>query len=458
MKRTTRRIETFALALLCVGAATAGATAADHAVAPRPLGREQPVLAAPEDPDAAPTAQPAVAGDIALSDAIAAALRSSPALETFAYDVRSREALAVQSSARPNPELSVELEDFAGSGERNGFDAAETTLSLAQLVELGGKRAQRMRLAQLDTALASWDFEAQRLAVLTDATKAFVALLVLQARQALVTDLEALAAESLRSVESTVRAGAVSPVEAERARVNLERVQLEVARNARALESARSLLAATWGDPRPQFGRALGTLDSLPPVPDLARLESAVPESPELARWNAEIAQREAAVAVARAQRVPDVRVSLGGRHYSDGDDAAAVAGISVPIPLLDRSRGSILDARYRVARAQAERRLADVSVRSALRASHQDLSMASEEIAALRDRIIPHAENVARDTQRGYARGLFRYVEVLDAQRTLFDARRELLDALAAFHFAANDLERQTGIPLAALAGSTTP
>ena len=111
-----------------------------------------------------------------------------------------------------------------------------------------------------------------------------------------------------------------------------------------------------------------------------------------------------------------------------------------------------------RLARAQAERRLADVSVRTALTASYQELSIANGEIEALRDRIIPRAERVFQETRRGYATGLFRYVEVLDAQRTLFDARRELLEALAAFHFSATDLERLTGTPLSDLSGRSTP
>lgn len=431
---------------------------ADDTATPWPLGREHPVFDAAREPDRPLAPAPTPSGEITLADAIAAALQGSPELATVSYDVRSREALALQAAARPNPELGVELEDFAGSGDRQGFDSAQTTLSLAQLVELGGKRSARVQLAERETALAGWDFETRRLAVLTDATKAFVAVLALQDRQSLVRDLESLAAETLRSVASTVRAGAVSPVEEDRARVNLERVQLEVVRSAKELERARALLAATWGQSQAGFERARGDLAALPPLPTPERLLAAAPESPELARWNAEISQREAAIALERARRIPDVTLSLGARHYAEGSDTGLVAGVSVPLPLFDRNRGNILDTRYRLARAQAERRLADVSVRTALTASYQELSIANGEIEALRDRIIPRAERVFQETRRGYATGLFRYVEVLDAQRTLFDARRELLEALAAFHFSATDLERLTGTPLSDLSGRSTP
>ena len=455
MRRQARGPAAVSLALLLSLAHTA---LADEAAQPRPLGREFAVASAPVDPEAQLPASPQIAAEIGLADALAAALSHSPELRALSFEVRSREALALQAGLRPNPEIGVEVEDFAGSGARSGVDAAQTTLSFAQVVELGGKRVRRQRVAELDTALATWDFEARRLAVFTDATKAFITVVALQERVALGADLERIATEALRSVESTVRAGAVSPVEAERARVNLERVQLELARNAKALEAARALLSATWGESRAQFGRARGALDATPPVPALAQLEALVPESPELARWNAEIAQREAALALERSRRTPDITLSVGARHYAEGSDAGLVAGFSVPLPLFNRNRGGILDARYRTARAQAERRLTDVSSRAALAAGYQDLLTASSEAEALRDRIIPRAERVYRETRRGYATGLFRYVEVLDAQRTLFDARSELIDALTAFHFAATDLERLTGSPLARSAGGSKP
>lgn len=431
---------------------------ADDRATPRRVWREVSVLEVPQDPEQLTAEAAPPTGEITLADAVAAALRGSPALATAGYDVRSREAQAIQAAARPNPELAVELEDFAGSGSRSGFDGAQTTLSLGQLVELGGKRAARVKLADRDTTLAGWDFETRRIAVLTDTTKAFVAVLALQERQSLVTELASLASETLRSVASTVRAGAVSPVEEERARVNLERVQLEAARSAKELDTARALLAATWGESTAGFARARGELGAIPDLPPLAALLAAAPESPDLARWNAEIAQREAAIALERTRRTPDVTFSVGARHFAEGSDAGLVAGLSVPLPLFNRNRGNTLDARYRLARADAERRLADVSVRSGLAAIYQDLSLAHSEAEALRDRIIPRAKRVFQETRRGYATGLFRYVEVLDAQRTLFDARRELLDALAAFHLAVADAERLTGTPLAELSGRSTP
>jgi cobalt-zinc-cadmium efflux system outer membrane protein len=66
--------------------------------------------------------------------------------------------------------------------------------------------------------------------------------------------------------------------------------------------------------------------------------------------------------------------------------------------------------------------------------------------VTELRDRTIPEAENVFRGAQDAYARGLFRHLEVLDAQRTLFQLRASYVDALLAYHLQTTDIARLTG------------
>ena len=431
---------------------------ADEAATSRILGREIAVLEVPADPDTSTPELPSPSGAIFLADALAAALEGSPGLATTAYEIRRREALAIQAGMRPNPVISLQAEDFVGDSQKKSLGYQQTTLSIAQLVELGGKRIARRRLADRGRDLATWDFETRRVAVLADTTKAFLVVLALQERQTLLQDLERLAAEMLRSVASTVRAGAVSPVEEDRAHVNLDRVRLDVAQIENELASARAMLAATWGQSQASFDGVRGDLWALPPTPDARALAAVAGESPALARWNAEIAEREATLAVERAARIPSIEVSLGGRHHPLGDAGGVVAGVSIPLPVFDRNQGGILAARQQIASARAEQRQVDVDLRSSIVASHQALVIASRTVATLRDQIIPRADRVFAQTRKGYATGLFRYVEVLDAQRTLFAARREVLDALVALHFAATDLERLTGMSLAEIAGRKSP
>ena len=58
-----------------------------------------------------------------------------------------------QARLRPNPSLSFEVEDIAGSGAFSGLRSSEYTLAIGQQLELGGKRRARIASAQ-----ASADF------------------------------------------------------------------------------------------------------------------------------------------------------------------------------------------------------------------------------------------------------------------------------------------------------------
>jgi cobalt-zinc-cadmium efflux system outer membrane protein len=411
-----------------------------------PLLAELPAYRAPADPDAAPALPAEPSGVLTLGAALAAALARSPALASYSWEVRAREAALLQAHALPNPELRVEVENFAGSGAFTGFDAAETTLSLAQLFELGGKRERRSERAALARDLADWDYETARVAVATRTAEAFFALLARQERLGIAEEQHAVAEEAVRTVEAMVRAGAVSPVEAARSRVARERAVLDRSALARQVEDARVALAAQWGGHEAQFERAAGALDAVAAPPALGALLPLVEDAPELARFAAALAERRAAVAAEEAERTPDVRLGLGGRHHAEDGDGAVVAELSLPLPLFDRRRGALLEARYQLRRAESEQRLAAGTVHTTLHGTYQRLLGAFEAAALLRERVLPEAERAFAGARAAWRVGGLRYVEVLDAQRTWFALRDEEIEALADYHVARAELEGLIG------------
>ncbi len=183
-----------------------------------------PVFAAPPPADtttAPPTAAPDMADGetITLSQAGALALTHSPRLAVFDFERRIRDARAIQADLRPNPELALEVENFMGSGDLSGFGGSELTLSVAQLFELGGKRAGRREVARFERELAVWDYETARLEVLSEVAHAFVQVVAAQLRITLADELIETARQDLTAVERRVQAGAASPIEQTRARI-----------------------------------------------------------------------------------------------------------------------------------------------------------------------------------------------------------------------------------------------
>src|SRR6185295_15149924 len=107
------------------------------------------------------------------------------------------------------------------------------------------------------------------------------------------------------------------------------------------------------------------------------------------------------------------------------------------------RNEGAIRAAEAGLRRCRSQQRVSELNVRSAVARAHQSLLAAYRQAVELRDRTIPQAESVFRGAQHAYTRGAFRYLEVLDAQRTLFQLRGAYVDALLAYHTQSTDIAR---------------
>lgn len=437
---------------------------------PRPLGREYAALSSP--PPDLETAQaagagsaqarspapsegastPALSGEsqgvLTLQQALALSLLGNPELVVFSYDTRAAEARTLQAGFRPNPELSLESEDFGGNRGRSGFQQAQTTLSLSQVVELGAKRAHRLRLARLEESLAAWDYETKRLDVFVEVTKAFITVLSGQRKVALAEATLRIEQQFYATVGERVLAGQVSPIEQRRADVILANGHMAIDKAKRDLSMARDKLAALWGVRRARFARVEGDLNNVAAPPPLDRLVTLAAQNPDLARWTTEIEQREARLAVERSKNVPDLTVNGGVRRYGDGG-SAFVAGVGIPLPIFGLNRGNVMDAQTQLSKGLAQQRAAEIRIDTAVREIFEQLAGAYDEVTTLRRSVLPAAEATFNGTSIGYRDGKFGLLEVIDARRALTDAQSRLVDALSVYQAALADAERLTGQPL---------
>jgi cobalt-zinc-cadmium efflux system outer membrane protein len=346
----------------------------------------------------------------------------------------------------PNPELGVEFENFFGSEPSRKFETLETTLSISQLVELGGKRAARIGLASSEKEVSRWDYEAKRADVAAEVAKSFVEVLSAQERSALAGEMTRLAKEVLDVVSARVAAGKISPVEETKASVAWSISGIDLERAKLALVGARKRLAATWGSDKPMFSKAVGRLDQVTPLPPAEDLVGRISGNPDIARWAAEIEQRRAVLAQDRSERIPDVTISAGIRRFRELEDTTFVAGATIPLPIFNRNQGKILESQYRISKAESERATAGNKVLAALSDAYQALAAGYVEATTLKAVVLPGAQSAFEATSEGFRQGKFGYLEVLDAQRTLFETKGRYVEALSSYHKAVAETERLIG------------
>ena len=133
-------------------------------------------------------------------------------------------------------------------------------------------------------------------------------------------------------------------------------------------------------------------------------------------------------------------------------DETTFVVGLSVPLPLFDRNQGRRREAAFNLAKANEERRAAEIRVRTALSDAYQSLLSAYREAATLRDEVLPAARSAFEGISESYRQGKLTQLDVLDAQRTLFEVREQYTEALFSYHRARAIVEGLVGRPIVEL------
>lgn len=393
--------------------------------------------------------QVVISDTLIFSDALSKALLENPRLQSFGWQLRVREAERIQASLLPNPELVAEMENFGGTGPFGGYGARETTIRLGQKILLGADRLKRKRVAALNKELAGWDYETQRLNVLTGVTQAYISAREAQQQWHQQQELVQVAEKLYKSISAQVEAGKISKLAETKAQVELSRARIDLENARKQFDTAKSDLASFWGSKQPEFEAMEGTLGSAEPIPAYETLTSFIQRNPDVARWAAEMQQRESVLSFERAQGIPDVKINGGIKRFEDLDASAAVVGVSIPLPFFDRNQGNIKAAKYELNRVKTQQEAAVTEVNRALQEAYNRLEASYHEVQQLEEQVLPGAETAFEAAQIGYRQGKFDYLEVLDAQRTLFSSRTRYIQALAEYNRAVAEVERLVGTSL---------
>ncbi len=394
-------------------------------------------------------AEPVASQALTLASAIEQTLARNPELRVYAPRLTAGRARAELAALRPPLELQAEVQDAFGTGRASGFDIAETTFALSQVVELGGKRGLRADAAAASTALTTAERAAAELDVLAEVTRRFIHVAADQEHLALTMRATTLADDNVTAAAARVAAARAPDVELRRARVTRARVAVEQEHAEHELLTSRRKLAAMWGDNEASFDRVAADLYALPPNEGYEQLVARLASSPDFARFASEERLRDAELRVAEAHARTDLTWRAGLRFLSETNDEALLFGVTLPLNADRRARSEIAAARAEREQTAAQRDAHRVRAEAQLFELFQELRHAITEAGVLRTNVLPEMEAALEATRYAYERGRYSYLEWVDAQRELVDVQRALIDASANAHLYRTEIERLTGEPL---------
>ena len=384
------------------------------------------------------TGQAASAETVTLEQAIAKAVEAAPLLKADDAAVAAARAGRAEANVRPNPSVTVEAENFVGTGSYNVLGQAEITATYNQPIERGGKRAARVALADKDIDVAQASANVTRLDLAASVQRAFFDVLIAKdvleiSRFRLSTEQE-LQTEALRRVR-----GYKDPLFVEtRAAARVASARIGVEQAEFRLEAASDLLAGFWGG----VGDDLN-VDGVLMASDSVALTLA-PSDEKLVE--ARVARASAAVVVEETKRTQDYTVSGGTRFLRGTNDLATVAGITIPIGRFDRNQGGIDRARAekdRLSFAAEAARLEKLRRLASLRANAESAQVRAD---ALMAEVYPRAYKTLQQVREGYNRGGFSFRDIQDAADAILEVQDQWLEANTQYRDLQTEIDRLTG------------
>ena len=255
----------------------------------------------------------------------------------------------------PNPGLSLGVAKIPSDGVPvgtplgNGFwkRSYDSNASLSQLLELGGKRSHRQASAQAGLQAADFRIRDAQRTLEGAVIKAFVAAVLAQdnARQ-----MERTADSLTRSAGIAAKryeAGDISQAEKSQVEIAAQRFA-EDARLARtAAIQARINLDVLLGDPKPAGAWApKESLEDLEPLFKALGSSGDASSRPDIEAAEAQVRKSQEELALQKAQRVPDLTVSISYEHQPPDQGNTVGIGVGFTLPLWNRNQGAIAGAR----------------------------------------------------------------------------------------------------------------
>ncbi|MBY0228347.1 MAG: TolC family protein [Gemmataceae bacterium] len=410
-------------ALLFVLLATACGTVSGQHAGPGHPGKEEKGARPPE------TSPPAPPPALSLATLEQMAMQANPTLAQAAARVEMSRGKALQAGLPLNPTLAYQAEQLgqrgASAGEFQGVVISQ------ELVTAGKLRLSRAKYEQ-EAVQAEIQAQAQELRVRNAVRLRYYdvasAQRVVEAR----TRLLQVAEEGLKATKQLVNVGAANRSDLLQAEVEERRARLDLKSARTRLEGEWARLAAVVGDPRLAQVPLDGQLEPDGPPPDWDKaLCDLLDASPEMQFVRAEAVRDEITLAREQAEPFPNVRLQAGVGYNREARSTVADAQIGIRVPLFDRNQGTIRQAKAELARAYAEVRRMELSLRERFADAatrHRTARATAEEYAK---EILPRAREAHALLLDSFRNRRAAWPQVLVAERTWAQLSVEYVEAL---------------------------
>jgi cobalt-zinc-cadmium efflux system outer membrane protein len=365
---------------------------------------------------------------VEVDELVELAVSRNPRLAKATFAIDAAKGKFVQAGLYPNPVLAVIGDEL---GDRTGPGGIITAPQFSQEIVTGRKLSLSQAVAATEVDQATLALLAERYAVVASVRSAFYDLYALEQRIAVLDELVKLATEAVKNGKTLLDNKQIARLDLVQLEVELERFRARAEAARREVPGARKRLAAAVGDPRLPLGTVRGPFEEVPLYDPDRTLDTVLAAHPEIRSARVGVERAQAAVRRAEVEPIPNLTLSSGYTYQGQNKSNDWLLGVSAPIPVWNRNQGNIRTAKAELGMAiqdvgRVENDLAE-RVATAMRA----YSAAMKEADLYKREILPRAEETYKLSLEAFKGGQFEYLRVIQAQRSVAEAKLEYNRAL---------------------------
>jgi cobalt-zinc-cadmium efflux system outer membrane protein len=388
---------------------------------------------------AAPAAQ--TPPTLTLDAAFARALEANPTIAA----ARMRRAVDLAgidvARERPNPEAHVEFER----------ETPKEAYGMGIPIELGGKRGKRIAVGEATLHTGEAELGQTTIEVRNAVRRAYFTRVIAEARLAQLNALRDIATRARDAAQARFTAGSAPRLEVLQAELALAQVDNDGVTAKAAADGARVQLNALLAfplDAAPALATAAEAPGALVSPADAATRAQA--SSAEIAVLNRRIDEQRAKLALAQANRVPDITPDgTVTRNAEPEFNVGWRAAVAMTVPIVTSHRAGVRLEEAALAQLTGERAAALARITGDAVSAATVADAQRQQYLRYRDQILPQATEVERMAEDSYKLGQTGIAAFLQALQATRDARLRALQAALDFQNALADLERAIGTPL---------
>jgi cobalt-zinc-cadmium efflux system outer membrane protein len=395
---------------------------------------------------------------ISLEEIINRAFENNGSIKIALLEVEKAKARLQQAGLRQNPTLEVEQSSgrFVGSA-----GDGELSIGFALPLDVYNQRRKRINLAEAEITLKEAEIAARKrelsgqiLVFYSEALAALQELKVLE-------DLLELDTQTTRFVQIRVNEGETSPLELSLLQTEVERLRARRSLVEGKLQAAISRLKfyAGVGYQEPLKLREDLAVASFPNLP--ATIETAftvaLANRPEIRLAELEQDLATAGLRLIRSQSKPDVtaytRFTQKRNGFDDprGEffqrDRSLTFGVAVGLPIFNKNQGAKAEAEIAIRQAQEKRIFAEQIIKNEVATAFTRIEATREAYSRLETAVLPRSRKNVETIRSVYEIGELKITDLINEQRRLLDANRDLTEVLTERYRANADLFIALGI-----------